>query len=628
MKPSRIALAVGSGLLGLSAQAATITVTTTEDGSISGECTLRDAIRSANANQPYQDCTAGEPGHDEIVFDTDVEGVIELSEYEAEGRFIQISESVTITGPGSGQLTIDALNQQQIFTIDAEAPTTISGLTLTGGVGGLPDPDSQFSILTGRFGSAINSYSDVELHDLLVTENQCIGYAGLLQAECLGGAIRVDGDAQISDSIISANTVLAGSGAGIRIEGQLDLANSTISDNYSAGNDFPGGGIYAIGDVYITASYLLDNQTNGVNSFGGGIAVVGTLEAAESTISGNRTYGDGANGGGIWVSGNLDMIESEISYNATNGAFAMGGGLRVTEDTTFLYRTGIHNNATYGEISPGGGISVTGTLFLERATVDNNRTYAESSPGGGVRVSGSAEIITSVVSSNFTAEADSPGGGIYHIGEGSLSMLRSTISHNATTAADSPGGGVYARTDTFLTNSTVSGNISLGQDSPGGGIFVTDAPIESYHASLVNNRAADGADSVYAQEFMLAGNTLIANDHANSEACNKYLYAGSTNNLVTDDSCGTAGLVGESPVSFSSLELDPLANNGGFTLTHAMPPFSIAVNAADTDVCTSEEVDSVDQRGQPRPGHPGDPCDVGAFEVQPLPDEIFVDRFD
>ena len=627
MKATRLALAVGSGLLGMSAQAATITVTTTADGSIAGECTLRDAIRSANENQPYQSCTAGEPGRDEIIFDANVEGVIELSEHETEGRFIQISEPLTITGPGSDLLTIDALYQQQIFIIDADTPTTISGLTLTGGVGGLPDPDNPLSIVTGRVGSAINSYSDVVLHDLHVTENQCFGYAGIIQAECLGGAIRVDGHARISDSTITDNTVHAGSGAGMRIEGQLDLSNSTISDNYATGDNFPGGGIYAIGDVDITASYLLDNQTNGVNSFGGGIAVVGTLEATESTISGNQTHGDGANGGGIWVSGDLEMVDSEISYNATYGDFATGGGLRLTQGTTFLYRSGIHNNATSGEVSSGGGISVTGTLFLERARVDNNRTYSESSPGGGIRVSGTAQIKTSVVSANFTAEAQSPGGGIHHAGEGSLSIRSSTISHNATTADASPGGGVYAIVDTALTNATLSGNITNGQDSAGGGIYVTEAIIEAYHASLVNNRATDGADSVYVEEFLHASNSLIANDHANAEACSKYLYADSTNNLVTDDSCGTAGLVGESPVSYSSLALQPLANNGGFTLTHAILPNSVAVNAADDNVCANEPVNSVDQRGQTRPGHPGEQCDIGAFEAQPLPDEIFGDRF-
>ena len=627
MKPNRLALAVGSGLLSLSAQAATITVTTTEDGSIAGECTLRDAIRSANENQPYQACTAGEPGPDEIVFDTGVEGVVILSEYETEGRFIQISEPLTITGPGSELLTIDALYQQQIFTIGADAPTTIFGLTLTGGVGGLPDPDNPLSIVTGRVGSAINSYSDVVLHDLLVTENQCIGYAGIVQAECLGGAIRVDGHAQISNSIISANTVHSGSGAGIHIEGQLDLVNATVSDNYATGDDYPGGGIYAIGDVDITASYLLDNQTNGVNSFGGGIAVIGALEMDESTISGNHTHGDGGNGGGIWVNGDLAMVESEVSHNVTYGNFATGGGLRATQGVTFLYRTRVRDNATMGDHSPGGGISANGTLFLERVGVNDNRTYGESSPGGGLRASGSTQIKTTVVSTNFTAERESPGGGIVQVGTGPLEILRSTVSQNATVADECPGGGVYATVDTVLANATLSGNVTSGQGSAGGGIYVTEATIEAYHATLVNNRATDGADSVYVQEFLLAGNSLIANDHADAEACNKYLYADSTHNLVTDDSCGTTGLVGETPVSYSSLALQPLANNGGFTLTHAILAKSVAVDAADDEICTNEPVDSVDQRGQPRPGHTGEPCDIGAFEVQPPPDQIFVDRF-
>ena len=57
--------------------------------------------------------------------------------------------------------------------------------------------------------------------------------------------------------------------------------------------------------------------------------------------------------------------------------------------------------------------------------------------------------------------------------------------------------------------------------------------------------------------------------------------------------------------------LDPLADNGGATLTHSLPIGSLALNNADVDVCLSSPIDGVDQRGMARLENA---CDIGAFE--------------
>lgn len=58
--------------------------------------------------------------------------------------------------------------------------------------------------------------------------------------------------------------------------------------------------------------------------------------------------------------------------------------------------------------------------------------------------------------------------------------------------------------------------------------------------------------------------------------------------------------------------VNPLADNGGPTQTNALPPGSIAVDAADNSTCPS-----TDQRGFHRPVFGGLHlrCDVGAFEL-------------
>jgi hypothetical protein len=52
-----------------------------------------------------------------------------------------------------------------------------------------------------------------------------------------------------------------------------------------------------------------------------------------------------------------------------------------------------------------------------------------------------------------------------------------------------------------------------------------------------------------------------------------------------------------------------LADNGGGTLTHALPDDSPAVDAG---LCVAGV--TVDQRGQPRPNPVSPFCDIGAFE--------------
>ena len=65
--------------------------------------------------------------------------------------------------------------------------------------------------------------------------------------------------------------------------------------------------------------------------------------------------------------------------------------------------------------------------------------------------------------------------------------------------------------------------------------------------------------------------------------------------------------------------LSPLANNGGPTLTHALPANSPALDRAPNSSCTAAPVNGVDQRGEARNQNGGggassNECDVGAFE--------------
>jgi hypothetical protein len=77
-------------------------------------------------------------------------------------------------------------------------------------------------------------------------------------------------------------------------------------------------------------------------------------------------------------------------------------------------------------------------------------------------------------------------------------------------------------------------------------------------------------------------------------------------------------------VTAEELNLGPLQDNGGPTMTHALltePSVSVAIDRIPAEDCVDADGEplTTDQRGFKRPGVIVGPesCDVGAFEVQP-----------
>jgi hypothetical protein len=97
-------------------QAATYAVTNTND---SGAGSLRQAIIDANANA----------GADTIVFGVGVTGTITLASH-----YPNLTDDLTVTGPGESSLTIDGASQYRPFWISQGKSLTISGVTLRRGV--------------------------------------------------------------------------------------------------------------------------------------------------------------------------------------------------------------------------------------------------------------------------------------------------------------------------------------------------------------------------------------------------------------------------------------------------------------------------------------------------------------
>src|SRR5690242_6021559 len=310
-RPRLLAAGVAAALAAVfatgSAGAATITVTTLADGSVPGDCTLRDAIAAANTNTATAGCVAGDAGHDDIVFAPGVTGTIALT-----GGQLEIIEEASVTGPGAALLTIDAQQNSRIFSMtgDASLTTTLTGMTIANGR----------TTADGDSGGAISSLTALTLIDSVVTGSSTAG------ANAPGGGL------------FTATTTL--------------LTRSTVSGNWTEGYGSLGGGVIVVfGLVTLTDSTIADNWTEGDTAGGGGLVEFwGWFDATliNSTISGNASYGDASQAGGFAAGGNAFVINSTVSGNSTHGynsgnGFTDAGAFSVTGNVTLTNSTIVDN---------------------------------------------------------------------------------------------------------------------------------------------------------------------------------------------------------------------------------------------------------------------------------------------
>ena len=114
--------------------------------------------------------------------------------------------------------------------------------------------------------------------------------------------------------------------------------------------------------------------------------------------------------------------------------------------------------------------------------------------------------------------------------------------------------------------------------------------------------------------MLTSHHSLLDGDCAQDEQSGATWTSGGYNIKSPGDTCGFDQTGDQRGVTAEQLNLGPLQNNGGPTMTHALltePVVSVAVDQIPEADCEVTE----DQRGLPRPG--GTMCDVGAFEVQP-----------
>lgn len=346
------AAAAGPLLTTGAADAASFEVTNLDDA---GAGSLRQAILDANALA----------GADVITFQSGLTGTITLSTGQ-----MDITDSVSIVGPGAANLTIDADRTSRIFYLYNGAgviDVTISGLTLTGG--------------QETIGGAIVDFDENLTLDSMVLDDNIASGDGLGD----GGALWASGfnmTLTISDSVLSGNTASRDGGA-IYVEdtgGPLTIERTVISDNAAADD---GGGIYFYDpdqSVSITDSTISGNTADGD---GGGIYLYdtdgGVVTIERTTISGNSA----SSGGGVSL-GDPDnpvtVVNSTISGNSalggSGGGVFLGGGLYA--DLSFAHSTIAGNSAA---TAGGNLLIVAGSVAFDHTVVADGvaASYADIS---------------------------------------------------------------------------------------------------------------------------------------------------------------------------------------------------------------------------------------------------------
>jgi predicted outer membrane repeat protein len=214
------------------------------------------------------------------------------------------------------------------------------------------------------------------------------------------------------------------------------------------------------------------------------------------------------------------------------------------------------------------------------------------------------------------ATAGGPGAGIDTDGAAVL-VTNSTITGNSATGA---GGAIFGSSAVTVVNSTISGNSASvfgGGIAAQGVLTLVYTTVASNNAPVASNILLFGTVSDNLSSF----GSVVALPQGGGANCglNQTTTSSQGYNFSDDTSCGfTASTDVENG---GDPGLGALADNGGPTPTRLPLTGSPLIDAIPTASCQADGASGIttDQRGFPRPSPAGDPCEIGAVELQPAP---------
>ncbi|GIV85930.1 MAG: hypothetical protein KatS3mg052_2937 [Candidatus Roseilinea sp.] len=381
-----IATALGaSALFAGAAHAGTITVTLPFDrfdSTATTDCSLREAVQTANTNAAFAGCTwSGPLGDDTIVFDSSLTTVT-ISQTVSGGNndnvdgdldvFVgNVSGTLTIRGPITLQVQgiLDRAVDVHPDTGGSNASFALESVDITGGdvrpwvtADNLPHSNAQLACVNG--GGAVRVISGVQaVLDGVVLRQNAAGYAGGGLCAQENTSVGITGSQLISNAVGLSGTqqvdyALGGggvwSGGALALTSTSVLANRVVLSNGFSLADFGfagGGGVGVItGSLSVFGGVIADNvvtqtQVGEHEAHGGGVLFI-RLGAPKSsallrgvTIRENRLVGGKASAGAgaaIFSGADVQIAGTTIVRNTANTVqLVSGGGLAIGWPGTF-----------------------------------------------------------------------------------------------------------------------------------------------------------------------------------------------------------------------------------------------------------------------------------------------------
>ncbi|MDR1529405.1 MAG: hypothetical protein LBS40_03250 [Burkholderiales bacterium] len=524
------------------------------------------------------------------------------------------AQAATITVNSS----VDALTDSDKCTLRGAVGSVNAGNNQNNCVA-VASPDAYGSNDTITFDTAVfNTATTIDVTasgEIAITRSLTI--EGLLDG---GGAplITLDGK--------SANRILNGSGTGfvLTVSG-LAFQNGHVGSVH-------GGAIYAGNNAtVIVRNSAFKNNRAGVSGNGSGGAIYtsggsATVIVRNSTFEGNQAS---VQGGAIFAT-TADVSNSAFEKNQANSSF---GGGAIYASTANVSNSTFEDNRVNGGSRGGGAISAA-TAHVSDSAFENNQS---SISGGAIHASGTVNISNSTFEKN---QANSNGGAI---SAATANVSDSTFENNQINS----NGGAIRVSAANISNSTFEGNQANGTYGRGGAIYV-GTTLEASHLTLLDNSAGQNGAAIHYQGSgnVSIDNSLILSSAALVGATALCSISGTlTGNYniewvdgvdVASPSCGTTNRVLAGSGAIGAIVETTLADNGGPTLTLALPAGSPAIGAVDPSGVTSQmliidfsstpvtatwEDATLDQRGVTRGTTPAERS-LGAFEYKAPPPPV------
>jgi CSLREA domain-containing protein len=235
---------------------------------IDGRCTLRAAIQEANAAAPASRTIILEDG----TYTLSLPGITDPNSAfptppplsgvvpdrfvpawsDARSGDLDLLGNVTILGADAATTTIDAAGIDRVFKVYPGANVTMARLRVTGGRS------------VGAGGGGILTMGTLHLDTVVVADNAIVEDFGR------GGGVAVwGGETSLQDSTVWGNSANGGGGIFVGNQATLDVSRSTIArnrtENWGDALDWGGGGILSFlgGDVQLTNSTVSENESVG-----------------------------------------------------------------------------------------------------------------------------------------------------------------------------------------------------------------------------------------------------------------------------------------------------------------------------------------------------------------------------